>query len=121
MSPRTVVLHADDVGMCHGANSAFLDLARAGRIDCGSVMVPCPWFPEIAETAAADPSLDLGVHLTLTSEWPRYRWGPISTRSRASGLLDPDGYLWRDVPWCPRRPRPRWKRSSGVPSQQGWM
>lgn len=98
MSPRTVVLHADDVGMCHGANSAFLDLARAGRIDCGSVMVPCPWFPEIAEAAAADPALDLGVHLTLTSEWPRYRWGPVSTRSPASGLLDPDGYLWRDVP-----------------------
>ncbi len=93
---RVVILHADDVGMCHGANQAFLDLARAGRIDCGSVMVPCPWFPEIARAAKADPSLDLGVHLTLTSEWYGYRWGPVAVRSAASGLMDEDGYFHRD-------------------------
>jgi predicted glycoside hydrolase/deacetylase ChbG (UPF0249 family) len=93
---RVVVLHADDVGMCRGANRAFLELARAGRIDCGSVMVPCPWFPEIAREAVVDPSLDLGVHLTLTSEWLGYRWGPVAVRSRASGLLDADGYFHRD-------------------------
>ena len=93
---RVVILHADDVGMCHGANRAFLELARAGRIDCGSVMVPCPWFPEIAREAAAYPSLDLGVHLTLTCEWIGYRWGPVAVRSRASGLLDADGYFHRD-------------------------
>jgi hypothetical protein len=93
---RVVILHADDVGMCHGANQAFLDLARAGRIDCGSVMVPCPWFPEIAREAAGDASLDLGVHLTLTSEWFGYRWGPVAVRSPASGLLDPDGHFHRD-------------------------
>lgn len=88
---RTVILHADDVGMCHGANAAYLDLFRAGRIDSGSVMVPCPWFPEIAHHARQDSGLDLGVHLTLTSEWPDYRWGPISTRDPASGLMDEDG------------------------------
>jgi chitin disaccharide deacetylase len=93
---RVVILHADDVGMARGANRAFLELARAGRIDCGSVMVPCPWFPEIAREAVADPSLDLGVHLTLTSEWIGYRWGPVAVRSRASGLLDADGYFHRD-------------------------
>jgi hypothetical protein len=93
---RVVILHADDVGMCHGANRAFLELSRAGRIDCGSVMVPCPWFPEIAREAAADRTLDLGVHLTLTSEWLGYRWGPIAVRSAASGLLDADGYFHRD-------------------------
>jgi chitin disaccharide deacetylase len=59
--------------------------------------VPCPWFREIVEAALADPGLDLGVHLTLTSEWPHYRWAPISTTSRASGLIDGDGYFWRDV------------------------
>ena len=93
---RAVILHADDVGMCHGANRAFLELSRAGRLDCGSVMVPCPWFPEIAAAARADPSLDLGVHLTLTSEWLGYRWRPIAARGASSGLLDPDGYFWRD-------------------------
>jgi predicted glycoside hydrolase/deacetylase ChbG (UPF0249 family) len=93
MTDRTVLLHADDVGMCHGANAAYLDLFRAGRLDSGSVMVPCPWFPEIAHAAREDAGLDLGIHLTLTSEWPDYRWGPISTRSRASGLMDAAGFF----------------------------
>ncbi len=96
MTPsRTVILHADDVGMCHGANQAFLALHRAGKIDCGSVMVPCPWFPEIARAAAADKSLDLGVHLTLTSEWLGYRWRPLTGPGR--GLTDADGFFHRDV------------------------
>ncbi len=51
--------------MCHGSNRGFLDLAERGLVTCGSVMVPCPWFPQIAAAAAADLALDLGVHLTL--------------------------------------------------------
>ena len=93
---RALVLHVDDVGMCHGANVAFVELARAGAVTCGSIMVPCPWFREIAGAAADEPALDLGVHLTLTSEWPQYRWGPLSTRSPASGLIDDQGYFPRN-------------------------
>jgi chitin disaccharide deacetylase len=93
---RLLVVHEDDVGMCHGANRAFVELSRNGSLTCGSVMVPCPWFREVADQAARIPELDLGVHLTLTSEWPHYRWAPISTVSRASGLIDPDGYFWRN-------------------------
>src|SRR5204863_5724205 len=84
---RGVILHVDDLAMCHGANRAYLDLAAAGLVTCGSVMVPCPWFREIADSAIADPALDLGVHLTLTSEWRHYRWRPLSTTSRASRLI----------------------------------
>ena len=94
---RAVILHVDDLAMCHGANRAYVELAAAGAVTCGSVMVPCPWFREIADAASADPSLDLGIHLTLTSEWQHYRWRPLSTTSRASGLIDEDGYLWRDT------------------------
>ena len=94
---RGLILHVDDVGMCHSGNQAFLHLFRRGLVSTGSAMVPCPWFREIAEAAANDPSLDLGVHLTLTSEWPHYRWSPISTASPASGLIDDDGYFWRDL------------------------
>ena len=93
---RLVVFHVDDVGMCHGANTAFIELSRSGGVTCGSVMVPCPWFREIATAAAEDGSLDLGVHLTLTSEWPQYRWAPISTTSRASGLVDDYGCFPRN-------------------------
>jgi hypothetical protein len=93
-SDRVVIFHADDVGMCHGANVAFLELSQRGLISCGSVMVPCPWFLEAAAMAREHPDLDLGVHLTLTSEWKYYRWGPISTRDRASGLIDEEGYFY---------------------------
>jgi predicted glycoside hydrolase/deacetylase ChbG (UPF0249 family) len=96
-SRRVVILHADDVGMCHGANVAFLDLFRKGALTCGSVMVPCPWFPEIARIAAEDDSLDLGVHLTLTSEWAGYRWAPLTRAGKASGLIDGEGYFPRTV------------------------
>lgn len=95
---RVAIFHADDVGMCHGANAAFAELSQLGTIDCGAVMVPCPWFTEAAETANAHPNLDLGVHLTLTSEWQTYRWAPISTSSRSSGLIDEKGYFWRRLP-----------------------
>ena len=81
--------------MCHGANVAFVELSRLGTITCGSVMVPCPWFSEIAELAADDPTLDLGVHLTLTAEKTHYRWRPLTAPS--VGLTDPTGHLWRDV------------------------
>lgn len=94
---RRVVIHQDDVGMCHGANVAFVELSRRGTITCGSAMVPCPWFSEIAELAAGDPTLDLGVHLTLTAEKAFYRWRPLTAPRPSAGLTDPSGHLWRDV------------------------
>ena len=93
---RLLIPHVDDVGMCWSANRSFLDLCGNGVVTSGSVMVPCPWFRGMADTAA-DPRLDLGVHLTLTSEWRHYRWRPISTTSKSSGLIDPDGYMWPTV------------------------
>jgi predicted glycoside hydrolase/deacetylase ChbG (UPF0249 family) len=92
-----MVIHADDVGMCHGANQAFIELSHHGTIRAGSVMVPCPWFPEIAAAAADDPSLDVGVHLTLNAEQRGYRWGPVSRPPASAGLTDPHGYLWSTV------------------------
>jgi hypothetical protein len=103
---RQVIIHEDDVGMCHGANVAYLDLFRRGICSSGSVMVPCPWLPEIAEAAQNDPTLDLGVHLTLTSEKKHYRWGPLTKPSAAAGLTDAHGYLWDNVGDLRRRAHP---------------
>jgi chitin disaccharide deacetylase len=91
-----LVLHADDVGMCHGANVAFSELSATGAISAGSVMVPCPWSSEALE-AAAGTSLDLGVHLTLNAEHRYYRWRPVANHSPAAGLTDDDGYMWTTV------------------------
>ncbi len=92
---RLVILHADDVGMCQASVTAFADLVEVGLVSSGAAMVPCPWFPAVAAYCRATPGVDLGVHLTLTSEWGSYRWGPISTRDPASGLLDGEGYFHR--------------------------
>ena len=103
---RLVIAHADDVGMCHGANTAFAAVGCMGFITCGSVMVPCPWFREIAEMAAADKRLDLGVHLTLTSEWRHYRWRPLTGSMKAAGLVDDEGFMWRTAKAVRRHARP---------------
>lgn len=92
---RLVIFHADDVGMCHGSNKAFIELLQAGIVRCGSIMAPCPWAPEILNHCAAHPEIDVGVHLTLNSEWSGYRWGPVGTRDGATGLVDANGYFWQ--------------------------
>ena len=95
---KRVVIHEDDVGMSHGANMAFAELSRLGTCSSGSVMAPCPWFPEAAQLAVANPEFDLGVHLTLTSEQKPYRWRPLTAPPRSAGLTDELGYFWPDVP-----------------------
>jgi predicted glycoside hydrolase/deacetylase ChbG (UPF0249 family) len=92
-SDRAVIIHTDDIGMCHASVQAFKDLWAFGTITSGAVMVPCPWFPAVAQMCRENPEIDMGVHATLNAEWESYRWGPISTRDPESGLLDADGYF----------------------------
>ena len=91
---RVAIIHTDDIGMCQASVEAFADLNEVGIISSGAVMVPCPWFLHAASYARQHPRADLGVHLTLTSEWKNYRWGPVSTRDPASGMVDEEGYFY---------------------------
>jgi predicted glycoside hydrolase/deacetylase ChbG (UPF0249 family) len=90
---RAVIIHTDDIGMCHASVQAFKDLWAFGTISSGATMVPCPWFPAVAQMCRENPDMDMGVHATLNSEWQSYRWGPLSTREASSGLMDESGYF----------------------------
>jgi chitin disaccharide deacetylase len=91
---RLLIVNADDVGMSHEANTATSDGMENGQMTSGSIMVPCPWFSEIAQYAREHPQADFGLHLTHTSEWKRYKWRPLTP---APGLADSLGYLWRSI------------------------
>ena len=92
-SARLLIVHADDLGMSRSVNRATFEALEKGWITSASVLVPCPWFPDVARWAQAHPEADLGIHLALNSEWTGYRWGPLSSRDKVPSLLDPDGYL----------------------------
>ncbi len=80
--------------MCHEANSAARGYLERGRISSASVMLPCPWADQFLAWSREHPDHDIGVHLTLTSEWTHYRWGPVTSRSEVPGLVDGRGHLW---------------------------
>ncbi len=91
---KLLIIHADDIGVSHSADQASFEALKRGAVTCGSIMVPCPWFPEVVSWAKQNPEADLGIHFTLTAEWTGYRWGPLAPRDQVASLLDPSGYLW---------------------------
>ena len=94
---KLLIVNGDDVGMCHSANMATIESLEKGLMRSATIMVPCGWFPEIAAYAKEHPEKDFGIHLCHTSEWSRYRWGPVADRGQVPGLIDPEGYLWKDI------------------------
>jgi predicted glycoside hydrolase/deacetylase ChbG (UPF0249 family) len=92
---RLVIIHTDDIGMCHASIQAYSELIDFGLISSGATMVPCSWFPQVAIFCRQSAKADMGVHLTLTSEWDSYRWSPISTRDINSGMIDMQGYFYQ--------------------------
>ena len=95
---KILLLHMDDAGMCPEANAAVESYIENGHLSSAAVMMPCLNAKSMIEWANSHPSADIGVHLTLTSEWKTYRWGPVSDPTKVPGLVDPDGKFYHEVP-----------------------
>lgn len=95
---KLLIVHADDIGLSHSVNRASIAALETGLVNSGSIMVPCPWLPEIAAYASAHPNHDLGLHLTLTSEWKHFRWSGVLGKLETPSLHDAWGFLHADTP-----------------------
>ncbi|UUZ84851.1 polysaccharide deacetylase family protein [Paenibacillus sp. P26] len=92
---RLLIINADDFGMCHATNAGVRQLLTEELISSATVMMPCAWSKEATAWAAAHPKYNVGVHLTLTSEWQQYKWGPVTREGGISSLIDGEGYFPR--------------------------
>ena len=93
---KLLIIHADDLGAAHSVDVASFDALDKGAITSASIMVPTPWITEVAAYARAHPNADLGLHLTLTSEWETFRWGSIAPNDKVPSLLDSTGTFPND-------------------------
>jgi len=103
---KLLILHADDLGMAHSVDSASFDALEKRAISSASVMMPTPWITEVAAYARAHPNADLGLHLTLTSEWETYRWGSVAPADKVPSLLDSSGTFPNDESLVAARAKP---------------
>ncbi len=94
---KLLIIHADDLGVSHSENAASISALETGSVNSASIMVPCPWFPEMAAYAHLHPEKDFGLHLTLTSEWKYYKWGPVTPYYKVPGLINSTGFFYSSV------------------------
>lgn len=103
---KLLIIHADDLGFAHSADAASFDALNSGAITSASIMMPTPWVTEVAAYAKAHPDADLGLHLTLTSEWQTYRWDGLAPTDKVASLYEPDGTLPNDESIVAKRAKP---------------
>ncbi len=94
---KLLIIHADDLGVSHSENRASISGLEESPVNSASIMVPCPWFPEIAAYARKNTDKDLGLHLTLNSEWDFYKWGPVTSLDLIPSLVNASGYFYSRV------------------------
>ncbi len=103
---KLLILHADDLGAAHSIDAASFDALDKRAVSSASIMVPTPWITEVAAYARAHPNADLGLHLTITSEWETYRWGSVEPADKVPSLLDSAGTFLRDETLVGKKAKP---------------
>jgi len=93
-APVYLIIRSDDAGFSHSVNVAPQRLIDSGLPLSVSVMFACPWYQETVEMLKRHPTVAIGIHLTLNSEWKNYRWGPVSGREAVPTLVDAEGYFF---------------------------
>lgn len=91
---RLLLINADDFGMCHAVNDAIVRTLKVGVVRSTTLMVPCPWALNAMHYLAGHPETPFGVHLTVISEWPNYRWRPLTPTKKVPSLVTPAGYFY---------------------------
>ncbi len=94
---KVIIMHIDDAGMSYESNLGTIKALKEGVANSVSVMMPTPWVPGFVHFLKDNPDVDAGLHLTLTSEWKSYRWGPLAGKPTVPSLVDQEGALWRSV------------------------
>lgn len=94
---RVAIFHSDDLDMFIDGNRGTADALEKGIVTSASTMMPTGWVTHWRNWLKDHPEVDNGLHLTLTSEWENYRWGPVAGASQVPGLVDKDGHLWPSV------------------------
>ncbi len=94
---KVLIVHVDDVGMSYESNQGAIKAIKEGVATSLSVMMPCGWVPGFVHYLKENPKTDAGLHLTMTSEWKDYRWGPLAGKNQVKGLVDSEGAMWRGV------------------------
>jgi predicted glycoside hydrolase/deacetylase ChbG (UPF0249 family) len=84
---RLLIVNCDDLGSSASANRAIEHVLAEGAATSATLMVPCPWALDGVARAAAG---GIGVHLTLTCEYPAYRWRSLTG---AASLHDAQGFM----------------------------
>jgi len=89
-NPR-LIIRSDDMGAFHAVNEACVESYKDGVQTSVEVMVVTPWFPEAVKMLKENPGLDVGIHLTITSEWENVKWRPLTP---CPSLTDENGYFY---------------------------
>jgi chitin disaccharide deacetylase len=91
---RLLIINADDFGVSHAVNAAILRTLTEGVVRSTTLMAPCPWALHAMRLVREHPDIACGVHLTVVSEYPDYRWGPLRPRGQVPSLLDESGFFY---------------------------